>query len=57
MRLTEDLSFTLDYIMHSQSFADLDEFIYAYYQRDGSAVMQHRESGLAGSYKVYQQTF
>ncbi len=43
MRLAEDLNFTLDYIMHSQSYAAFNENIYAYYQRDNSSLGKHYE--------------
>lgn len=57
MQLAEDLNFTLDYIMHSQNYADLDEFIYAYYQRDRSAVRQHRESDWQDYIKYINKRF
>lgn len=57
MRLSEDMNFSLDYIMRSRSYIDLDEYIYAYYQRVGSAVRQHRESDWQDFIKYIDKRF
>lgn len=44
MRMREDLNFSLDYTMHTNGIATFDNEIYAYCQRDDSAVKKLYES-------------
>lgn len=57
MRVEEDPAFSYDYIMRSQSYAAFDEYIYAYYQRDGSASNKHCEKDWQDYIKYINKRF